>query len=341
MKMAIRLAAVLTVLALAIPTDAQAAPSYFLNHNADAYGNTGPIESAGPQATPIDYDFEYQQTYFLANSNFGEVHANIDPGSIGIYALTDNKGVGAGQRQEVSASFDFDVVFSSPTSDPISTSLNLDLSGVVNPAFGALGGIQVLAGTTSMYGSGAYSENPQPGIVVSEDMLAGFVDDGTVNSVSTPVLNNIPVNTIVRFKIELDTFLTYGPGVQSTIEFGSTFSLTTSGDVFTILGPNAGDISVDSEDAGIVNNRYGQVPEPSSLVLLCLGVPGLLMLWWTKNRKSLGGPRSIARSMFGRTAASSAVAGSITEAIDRSIGFATSLRKQWFRQRQFLSDRCS
>jgi len=52
--------------------------------------------------------------------------------------------------------------------------------------------------------------------------------------------------------------------------------LSNLGDVFSIIGADG--ITVNSVDAGIVNNRFGQtaqVPEPGILALFGIGVVGL------------------------------------------------------------------
>lgn len=276
----------------ALPCGAAAASIYSVYHNADAYGQTGPIETVGPQGTPIDYDFGYQGTY-VAAANFGEVRADVNPGAIGIYARTINLGGYAVQRQEVTASYTFDALFSSPTNDPISVILNLDLSGQIQAATGG-GTVQVFVGTANQAGIqrslGTYDRNN--GVITKDGMLSSFVDSGTKRTVSTGTFVQVPVNVPTGFEITLKTTQGYFPWENHVISFGNTLNLTTLGDVFTILGPNAAAVRVDSVDAGIVDNRFGRVsgvPEPSSITLLGLGGVGLLGLGWRRRSNRSGG----------------------------------------------------
>ena len=247
---------------------AGAAPINYVHHNADGYGNTGPIESVGPQSGSIDYDFPYQQTYFTG-ANFGEVYANVTPGAVGIFARAHNIGVYAPQRQEVSASSKFDVVFTSPTSDPIDVVLNLELSGEIDPALYLYSTVQVSAGITSVgAASGSYSEildplSPSP---TRDGMLSSFTANGTKQTISTGVLSNVPVNVPVQVFLEMFTIAAYTTETP-TISFGNTLNLTTGGDVFSLSGPNASEIEVNSVDASIVNNQFYGVPEPHTLAL--------------------------------------------------------------------------
>lgn len=260
--------------ALALPHTALAAPEYYLVHNSDGYGNTGPIETVGPQNSPIDYDFPYQETYFTG-ANHGEVHANVNPGSLGITALASNNGGSAPQRQEVSAQFSFDVIFSSPGSDPIDAVMNMNLSGeIFNPLY-LYSTVQVSAGRNIDSSSGEYREiidtmSPSP---VRSGMLSSFVADGTDQTISTNVMSNVPVNVPVRMFLQLDTIQPYTIA-NPMISFGSTLSLTTSGNVFSISGPNASAVTVNSTDAGIVDNRY-VVPEPCAITIAAFGMLGL------------------------------------------------------------------
>ncbi len=269
---------------------ARAAPIYELDHFRDTFNSTvhAPGGNVGPQGTPIDYDFAFQSVHFL-DRNFGEVRANVNAGSIGIAARAFNNGQFAPQRQEVFASFTFDVVFGSAGNSPIDVVMNLDLSGSIDPGplFSTL---QVRAGLPSNFSSGSYSENNDPtsGSPFRDGMLSGFTANGATQSISTGILN-VPVNVPVTMFMRLNTIQGYQLD-DPRILFGDTMSLTTTGDVFTILGPNADGITVNSADAGIVDNRFGQtdlgidVPEPGTLTLLSAG---LVSLGWARRRRSV------------------------------------------------------
>ncbi len=279
------------VLCLAMTPGVTQASIYTVSHNSDGYGQTGPSDFI-QQGTPIDYEFEFQPTYFIPNSNYGEVYANVSQGSIGIYARTQNFGGYAVQRQEVTASFTFDVFFSSPTNDEISVSLNLDLSGTLQSVANGGGSVFAQVGTVNQAGqqfsSGWYSENN--GEVTRSGMLSNFSDSGSKQTITTSEFILVPVNVATSFSVTLGTIQGYGLS-SNVIDFGNTFNLTTVGDVFTVRGPNAELITVNSDDAGIYDNRYGQsaVPEPSSVAVFAgIGVLGLFGYGWRKRSRRAG-----------------------------------------------------
>ena len=254
----------------------EAAIQYSMIHNADGFGNTGPIDVIDPRSAPINYSFSGVTDF--QGRNRGEVQVNVNQGSIGIHAETHNNGLFAPQRQEVTARVQFDTIFSSTGSSPVGVIMNLDLSGTIAPAQFIYSSVQVNAGTISSFSGGTYSDSLNPSSPVLRDgMLSGFSASGSVESVSTGVIQ-VPVNVPVTMFLSLKTIQTYDT-VRPRIDFGNTFNLTRFGDVFTIQGPNASEVfSVDSIDAGIVNNRFHSnvVPEPSSFALLGLGSLGLL-----------------------------------------------------------------
>ncbi|MEW4489598.1 PEP-CTERM sorting domain-containing protein [Thalassoglobus sp. JC818] len=250
----------------------EAGVQYSMVHNSDAYATTGPIDVIGPRSTPINYEFAGFTDF--RERNHGEVQVNVNQGSIGIHAETYNNGLYAPQRQEVTAKFQFDTIFSSTGSSPVDVIMNLDLSGTIDPGQSLTSSIQVDAGSQFTFSRGTYSEslNPSNPPVLRDGMLSGFSASGNVQSVSTGAIQ-VPVNVPVTMFFSLTTSQGYDL-TRSTIDFGSTFNLTRFGDVFTIQGPNASEVySVDSIDAGIVNNRFQSkvVPEPSSFALIGLG----------------------------------------------------------------------
>ncbi len=277
--MMIRGSVIMALLALAMPLGVQAAPIYSINHNADAFAHTGPNESVGPQSTPASYSFS--GIAYFTGANYGVVQASVNQGSIGIFANAFNNGLPVIQRQEVVAGFGFDVLFTSPTSDLITVSLNFDLAGEMSGLSSAGSRIETFVSTANAAGfqwsEGGYTERPTE--TLRNGMLASFVADGTKRTVSTGQFIKVPVNVPTQFNIQLKTAQVYST-TNPTVSFQDTFNLTTLGDVFTIHGPLADQISVNSADAGIVNNRFGQaaspVPEPSSIVLLGIGALSLL-----------------------------------------------------------------
>lgn len=272
-----KISTLLGIMLVAFVGNVLAVPVYSLANRPDDYGGS-PTFNVGPTNTPIDYDYPRQQTY-LHDANSGEVHANVNTGSIGIMAGAYNDGRYAPARQEVTGRFGFDVIFGSAGTDPINVIMNLDLSGDINkPATaGIYSTIQVNAGVVGgAVSAGSYGESSSSP-TFSEFMLAGFIADGSEQTVHTGSLT-VPVNTLVSMFFSLKTIQAYD---NSEIFFGNTFNLTTTGDVFTIAG--GGDITVNSVDAGIVNNRFGAgipspdngtIPEPSALLLFATGLLG-------------------------------------------------------------------
>ncbi|SFK35281.1 hypothetical protein SAMN05216302_1004152 [Nitrosomonas aestuarii] len=237
---------------MALPAHLLAAPIYTLTHNADGFGHTGPSEFVGPQNAPIQYDFD-GITYFTG-ANSGKVHATVNPSSIGIHTQAIHNFGYALQRQEVTAEFAFDVYFGSSGTSPIDVVMNLDLAGYIlkpNPS-NIYSGVEVRDGSSYGQSSGSHMEvndGVSPAVLTS-GMLAGFVDDGTKQIISTSVMT-VPVNSFVQMYFQLKTLTNYD---GTAIAFGDTLNLTTSGDVFSIL--SGSDITVNSVDAGIVNNQY-------------------------------------------------------------------------------------
>ncbi len=267
-------------LALVLPASVAAVPVYNLSHQSDSFGNAGPSETVGPQGTPIDYSFS-GVTYFTG-ANFGTVQANIDRGSIGITATAFNNGAFAPQRQEVSASFQFDVIFGSAGASPIDVMMNMMISGIVSPGNNNSSTVQVFAGRSYLgFHTGFYSEN-KDGMVDRSGLLSGFTDDGTKQLISTGLIN-VPVNVPVQMSLLFKTIQPYSTDT-GTISFGNTLSLSTIGDVFTIVG--AGGITVNSVDAGIVNNRFSvaAVPVPAALPLFGSALAMLGFFGWRRKR---------------------------------------------------------
>jgi hypothetical protein len=263
-----------------------AAPAYKFDHFLDTYNSAtyAPGGNVGPQVTPIEYNFPYQSAEY-GNRNYSEVHGKVGPGYVGIFDRAYNIGVYAPQRQEVVASLKFDVVFTSPNSDPIDVVMNFELDGTIQPALYLYTTMQVNAGVVSgAASSGEYREISDPASTspVRSGMLASFVADGATQSISSGVLSNVPVNQPVQFYFGMHTVNPYTLE-NPTISFGNTLSLTTSGDVFTILDPNAELIEVNSADANVVNNHYVAVPEPTSFLLASIALLALLECRWCRS----------------------------------------------------------
>lgn len=249
----------------------QAAPLYSLSHNSDAFGNTGPTDTIGPQGTPISYSFN--GLTYITGANVGTVEANVGQGSMGIFGVAANDGRFAIQRQEVFTGFTFDVIFGSAGNDSINVALNLMLDGLIELGNAGSKTIEVFAGPNGAIQTGDYIKYATDPFLTRIGLLSGFSDDGTEHSITTNVFS-VPVNVPVNMMLGLRTGQTYST-IPGSISFGSTFSLSTIGDVFTIVGADG--IDVNSVDAGIVNNRFGAtaVPAPATLPIFLVGLIGL------------------------------------------------------------------
>ncbi|MCG6856896.1 MAG: hypothetical protein LJE67_02390 [Salaquimonas sp.] len=275
-------AALASLVVLLSPATGDATTTYSFTHNADGYGSTGPIESVGPQNTPIDYSFS-GVTYFTG-ANSSDVSAHVGPGSIGISSQTHNNGGYAVQRQEITARVQFDVLFESAASGTVSVAMNLLLSGMVDPTAYLYSTVIVEAGKTmgvGQHSSGQFSEigiptpsDPNP---IRTGMLASFVDDGTEQSISTLPFE-VELNQLTTLYIALSTIQPYATDDPS-ISFGDTLKLTTLGDIFTNPGGSSfTDITVNGDF--ISDNRLNTVPLPAALPLLAAGFGLLSLMGW-------------------------------------------------------------
>jgi len=253
-----------------------AAPIYQLDHFNDAAA-TVLIATVGPQGTPINYIFPFQQVND-DGGNFSEAAGQVGTGFVGLFNRTES-GPHAPQGQEIDGTFMFDVFFASSGSDPIDVIMNMELAGTVAPNAGIYSRVEVRAGLVATPFGGSYLEIAPPSLplTIQDGILSSFIADGTVQSISGLILD-VPVNQPVQFMLKLLTGNPHADFSSAEISFGNTLSLATSGNVFDLLGPNAGDItSVTSSDANIVNNSFAiPIPEPSSALHLALGALGLL-----------------------------------------------------------------
>lgn len=279
--------AVALIFPLTVSHVASAAPVYSVIHQSDTFGNAGPSQVIGPRDTPIDFSFNGFTDF--QERNTGNVQARAAQGSLGITAIASNNGgFTSPQRQEVNASFQFDTIFGSSGTSPIDVILNLTLSGIITPGNNNRHTVSVFAGPAgvpSSQSSGSYSEI-LGGPTIQDGLLSGFSDDGTDQTISTNPFT-VSVNQPVSVFMQLFTGQPYAP-IPGSIDFGGTMELSNVGDVFTIVGAQG--ITVNSLDAGIVNNRFGEqlstVPLPAALPLFGTGLAAMGFIGWRRKRRA-------------------------------------------------------
>lgn len=188
--------------------------------------------------------------FVISGPGSGFVDASLNvylSGSIGIDVVGDTPNVGAG------------VV--------VSGLLNgTAFSGLVNPCVGSCGG------QPPFYTSGILSS-------VTEDSLADTTIDGVFNT----GIVALPVNQPFSVSLELQAGDNAGTAGTSAFSlFFDTLSFSTTGPVFD-LPPG---YTVNSVDAGIVNNQFSTAPEPGALILFATGLVGILVKRFVCFRRS-------------------------------------------------------
>lgn len=181
-------------------------------------------------------------------SGFVDASLNVDlSGSIGIDVVGPTPNVGAGVA--------------------LSGFLNgTAFSGLVNPCVGSCGG------QPSFYTTGILSS-------VTEGSLASTTIDGIFDTGTVA----LPVNQPFSVSLKLQAGDNAGTAGTSAFSlFFDTLSFPTTGPVFN-LPPG---YSVNSAEAGIVNNQFSTVPEPGALVLFATGLVGILVKRFVWFRRS-------------------------------------------------------
>ena len=135
-----------------------------------------------------------------AFSSFGIVGVDIENLWTGCAAF----GCGPALLQiNSSASHEFDVVFSSPTNDPIDVRMNIQLSCNIQEHPGLYRIVNARVTGPGLSWSGRFGQVDQQGAPdVREGMFNSF-DEITGSDVTTPEMVNVPVNTPVRFTMSI------------------------------------------------------------------------------------------------------------------------------------------
>lgn len=194
-----------------------------------------------------------------AFSSFGIVGVDIENLWTGCAAF----GCGPALLQiNSSASHEFDVVFSSPTNDPIDVRMNIHLSGNIQEDPGLYRIVNARVTGPGLSWSGRFGQVDQQGAPdVREGMFNSF-DEITGSDVTTPEMVNVPVNTPVRFTMEIWVENASSLVTGGAVNFAR--GLRLQGTPFTVTGTapgvSPGDIGIDSGGANISGGGYNGAP---------------------------------------------------------------------------------
>jgi hypothetical protein len=192
-------------------------------------------------------------------SSFGTVGVDIENLWTGCAAF----GCGPNLLQiSASASHGFDVVFSSPTDDPIDVRMNIHLSGNIQEDPGLYRIVNARVAGPGLSWSGRFGQIDQPGAPdIREGPFSSF-DEITGSDATTPTMVNVPVNTPVRFTMEIwvenaSTLVTGG-----AVNFARGMRLRSTPFTITRTAPGVspGDIGISSDGANISEGGFGGAP---------------------------------------------------------------------------------
>lgn len=259
----------ITFLALSMAaTGAFAQPRYLAELGLNGAG--GCVEQP-PGLISVDDDSPVQNSYgptvhcdSFWGESIGSASARAAQGVVGIdlehtWDGCDGFGCGpAGSLIDASASHEFDVIFTSPTNDPITVRMNLAISGNIQEMTAQYRRVIVsVDGAGSRY-TGAFWQIV--GDTIRQGILGSFVENSyhrfSVGSFT------VPTNTPVRFALGMysDQNGAYTEGGAINFMQGMRLDSTLTGSVFTIVetvtGVDPGEIGVDSIGANITGNRY-------------------------------------------------------------------------------------
>ncbi len=315
LRRVVRVSALVGAIALSSVCVPQAAADYSVSGNINFVSgpptsvvSVGSFDNSSPIATSDQTAFDASNSAF---SRSGQLSARAGFGSVGVTGSASSRqpaplvsnGDSFNSVQGVAlavATID-DIIISGPGSGSIFTQLNLRLHGVLsavsslaNEPDGSVAAAQVsiavMRGTETL-GFGTFrhdSTNGSSSQVTSTGMLTGFDGDDLLTTASFLVPLNTPTTIELQLRISLVSTLqaTVAGEAAGSAFFNQTLSFSTEGDVFTL--PDG--YTANSVSAGIINNDYNAVPEPSTTAMLALASAGLLLVW--KRRRS--GARSFA-----------------------------------------------
>lgn len=194
-----------------------------------------------------------------AFSSFGIVGVDIENQWNGCAAF----GCGPSLLQiSASASHEFDVVFSSPTNDPIDVRMNVHLSGNIQEALPLYRIINARITGPGVSWTGRFGQYNDPNANdIREGMFNNF-DEITGNDVTSPTFSNLPVNTPVRFTMSLWVENAASLVDGGAVNFARGLRLRGTPFIITATGPGVtpGDIQIDSPGANISGGGYNGAP---------------------------------------------------------------------------------
>lgn len=272
--------------------------------------SVGSFQSSSPIATSDQTAFDAST---LAYTRAGQLSARAGFGSVGVTGSVSSdqpaplamSGDNFNSVQGVAlavATID-DLIISGPGTGSILTQLNVRLHGVLSAvtslaseADGSVSAAQVsiaIMRGNEMLGFGTYrhdSTNGTSSQVTANGLLSSFDGDDLLTTGSFLV----PLNTATTIELQLRISLV--STLQATVAgeatgsafFNQTLSFSTDGDVFNL--PEG--YTANSVSAGIINNDYNAVPEPSTTAMLALASVGFV-LWL---RRGAGAQRQAERT---------------------------------------------
>ncbi|MEM9064077.1 MAG: GC-type dockerin domain-anchored protein [Planctomycetota bacterium] len=164
----------------------------------------------------------------------------------------------AGSLVGASASHEFDVVFGSPTNDPITVRMNLALLGNIQEMNEQYRRVLISASIGGTNSTGAFWQIV--GDTIRQGMLASFAEN-TYSRFSTNEVS-VPTNTPVRIILSMfsDNNRAYAEGGAVNFMQGLRLDSTLTGSVFSIVstapGVSASEITISGPDGNVINNRY-------------------------------------------------------------------------------------
>ena len=196
--------------------------------------------------------------------------ANALPGLVGVDAESTWNGCfqfgcgPSGTAVSAGATHEFDVIFSSPVPGTVDITLNLLASGNIQEITSPFRAVNIRVSGPGGSATGRFGQISDG--TTDTDIREGLLSNFNENQTNTifQSYNNVPVNTPIRFALDINCENLVSHPDGGAINFGN--GLRLAGTPFTIRrapdGATTDDIGVNSDDANISDNSYG-APGPS------------------------------------------------------------------------------